>query len=87
MNFSNATIPIVSNATAKAHTEAREIKNNLVSQLNSTVLWNDCVNFMIANGATEFFEVGPSKVLKGLMRKINPEIKVINIEKKEDYEF
>lgn len=87
LNFSNATIPIVSNATAKAHTTAREIKNNLVSQLNSTVLWNDCVNFMIANGATEFFEVGPSKVLKGLMRKINPEIKVINIEKKEDYEF
>ncbi|MCF7908715.1 MAG: ACP S-malonyltransferase [Candidatus Omnitrophica bacterium] len=87
LNFSDASIPIISNTTARAHTKALEIKANLISQLNSTVLWNDCVDFMVAKGVSEFFEVGPSKVLRGLMRKINPEIKVINLEKKEDYEL
>jgi len=87
LNFSEALIPIVSNVTARSHTKPEEIKANLIKQLNSTVLWNDCVDFMITEGVDQFFEVGPSKVLKGLMRKINPQIKVINIEKKEDYEF
>ena len=61
-------------------------KDNLLKQLNSTVLWSDCVGFMIKQGVDEFFEVGPGKVLKGLMHKINPQAKVVNIEKKEDAE-
>ncbi len=87
LSFSESRIPIVSNVTARAHTKPEEVKDNLIRQLNSTVLWNDCVDFMIKQGVVEFFEVGPSKVLRGLMRKINPEIKVKNIEKREDYEF
>ncbi|MBU2044780.1 MAG: ACP S-malonyltransferase [Candidatus Omnitrophica bacterium] len=87
MDFSPARTPIVSNVTARAHTQPQEIKDNLVKQLNSTVLWSDCVNFMVNKGVSEFFEVGPGKVLKGLIRKINPQVKVTNIEKKEDYEF
>jgi len=47
-------------------------------------LWKDCVEFLINKGGQAFFEVGPSKVLRGLMRKINPAISVINIEKEED---
>jgi len=84
MNFSDAKIPIVSNFTAKGHTKAEEIKKNLLEQLTSTVLWSDCVNYMISAGVDSFFEVGPSKILRGLMRKINRQAKVINIGEKQD---
>jgi len=84
LEFSDANTPIVSNFTAKAHTNKSEIKRNLLEQLTSTVLWNDCVQFLAGNNVNTFFEIGPSKVLRGLIRKINPELKVINIEKKED---
>ncbi len=86
IEFADARIPIVSNVTARAHTKGEEIRDNLLEQLTSPVLWNDCMEFMLARGVGVFFEVGPSKVLKGLMRKINPEAKVVNIEKKEDLE-
>ncbi|MDP8289723.1 MAG: ACP S-malonyltransferase [Candidatus Susulua stagnicola] len=86
MNFSDASIPIVSNFTAKAHTKAEEIKSNLLEQLTSSVLWNDCVNYMMRAGVDSFFEVGPSKVLRGLIRKIDRQAKVINIGEKQDLE-
>ena len=86
MNFSDASIPIVSNFTAKAHTMAEEIKSNLLEQLTSSVLWNDCVNYMMRAGVDSFFEVGPSKVLRGLIRKIDRQAKVINIGEKQDLE-
>ncbi|MFA5008533.1 MAG: ACP S-malonyltransferase [Candidatus Omnitrophota bacterium] len=84
MQFADAKIPIVSNFTAKPAYKNEEIKKNLLEQLTSTVLWKDCVEFMSGSGADTFFEVGPSKVLRGLIRKINPALKVVNIEKKED---
>lgn len=86
MKFSDAKMPIVSNFTASGHTKSGEIKRNLLEQLISPVLWCDCVGFMVNAGVNEFFEVGPSKVLRGLMRKINRQAKVVNIEKKEDIE-
>ena len=86
MDFRQAKIPIVSNFTACAHTDKDEVRANLLEQLICPVLWNDCVNFMSTNGVELFFEVGPSKVLRGLIRKINPQLKVVNIEKKEDLE-
>jgi len=85
MKFSDAKVPIVSNFTASGHTNAEEIKKNLLEQLTSPVLWNDCVGFMIKAGVDLFFEVGPSKVLRGLIRKINRQAKVINIENEEDF--
>ena len=51
-----------------------EIKNNLISQLTSPVRWTQSVNNMITDGANEFIEVGPGKVLQGLVRKINRDI-------------
>ncbi|UCG34851.1 MAG: ACP S-malonyltransferase, partial [Candidatus Omnitrophota bacterium] len=84
LEFKDAKIAIVSNVTAKPHTAAAEIKNNLIEQLVSTVLWNDSMQYLLREGINEFFEIGPSKVLRGLMRKIEPGAKVINIEKKED---
>jgi len=86
MNFSDASIPIVSNFTAKAHTKAEEIKSNLLEQLTSSVLWNDCIKYMTGSGVDSFFEVGPSKVLRGLIRKIDRQAKVINIGEKQDLE-
>ena len=84
LSFSDAKIPIVSNFTAKPHTKSEEIKHNLLEQLISLVLWKDCIDCMTAAGVDSFFEIGPSKVLKGLMRKINSKVQVVNIEKKED---
>jgi len=84
MQFDDAKIPIVSNFTARPAIYREEIKKNLLEQLTSTVLWKDCVDFMSKNAVNTFFEIGPSKVLRGLIRKINPDLKVINIEKKED---
>ncbi len=84
--FYDASIPIVSNFTARGSINKEEIKSNLIEQMVSPVLWKDCVDFMIKKGVELFYEIGPSKVLRGLMRKINPQVKVINIEKKEDLE-
>ncbi|MBU0896143.1 MAG: malonyl CoA-acyl carrier protein transacylase, partial [Candidatus Omnitrophica bacterium] len=64
-----------------------EIKKNLIEQLTSPVLWQDCVEFMIKSGVEVFFEIGPSRVLRGLIRKINSQSKVINIEKTEDLKW
>jgi [acyl-carrier-protein] S-malonyltransferase len=86
MKFSDAKIPVVSNFTAFGHTKAVEIRENLLEQLTSPVLWQGCAEFMIKSGVNLFFEVGPSKVLSGLMRKIDRELRVINLEKKEDFD-
>jgi len=86
MDFRDAGIPLVSNFTARAHTRGEEIKNNLREQLVSPVLWNGCVDFMTGRGVFLFFEVGPGRVLRGLMRKINRQVEVVNIEKEEDLE-
>jgi len=84
IEFMDARVPIVSNVTARPHNAGNEIKGNLISQLTSPVLWKDCVEFIRSKGVEVFFEIGPSRVLRGLMRKIDPAIKVLNIEKKED---
>ena len=84
LSFSDAKVPIVSNFTARAHLSKEEIKENLINQLTNTVLWESCVELMSSKGVGVFFEVGPSRVLKGILRKINPQLKVVNIGKKED---
>lgn len=66
--------PIYQNVVAKAVTNPEEIKNNLVSQLTGAVKWTQTIEKMIADGATEFTECGPGKVLQGLVLKINKEV-------------
>ena len=70
-NFNEPTCPIYQNVTAKAVSNAAEIKENLIAQLTAPVRWTQTIQKMIADGATEFTEVGPGKVLQGLMRKID----------------
>lgn len=69
--FSEPTCPIYQNVVAKAVTSPDEIKENLIAQLTAPVRWTQCIQQMIADGGTEFIEVGPGKVLQGLMRKID----------------
>ena len=57
-----------------AFSTENEIKENLISQLTSPVRWTQSINNMINDGASEFIEVGPGKVLQGLVRKINRDI-------------
>lgn len=68
--------PIYQNATAKAEKNPDFIRENLLKQLTAPVRWTQSVQNMIADGATEFYEFGPGDVLKGLIRKINPEVTV-----------
>lgn len=68
--------PVYQNVTAKAVTDATEIKKNLIDQLTGAVRWTQSVEAMIRNGATHFTEVGPGKVLQGLVMKINKEMVV-----------
>ncbi|WP_346880776.1 ACP S-malonyltransferase [uncultured Algibacter sp.] len=69
--FSKPNCPIYQNVTANAVTNADDIKTNLVSQLTAPVRWTQSVEQMITDGATLFTEVGPGKVLQGLVKKIN----------------
>ncbi|MDE6512686.1 MAG: ACP S-malonyltransferase [Muribaculaceae bacterium] len=68
--------PIYQNVDAKPHTEPAEIKANLVAQLTAPVRWTATVQNMVADGATDFIEFGPGKVLQGLVSKIAKEVTV-----------
>jgi len=69
--FNNPICPIYQNVIAKAVINPAEIKQNLIAQLTAPVKWAQTIQQMIADGGSEFIEVGPGKVLQGLMRKID----------------
>ncbi|MCC8176150.1 MAG: ACP S-malonyltransferase [Bacteroidales bacterium] len=66
--------PVYQNVDAKPHTDPAEIKANLVAQLTAPVRWTQSVKAMVADGADEFIELGPGKVLQGLVAKIDPSV-------------
>jgi [acyl-carrier-protein] S-malonyltransferase len=70
-HFSNPSCPVYQNVTANAVTNPAEIKKNLMIQLTAPVKWTQSVQQMIADGASEFIEVGPGNVLQGLVKKID----------------
>lgn len=78
------TIPYVANVTADYVTKASEVKPLLVQQVSSSVRWQQSMEKMIADGVTEFVEIGPGHTLSGFMRKINRDVTVSSIEKLED---
>ena len=73
--FSDPICPIYQNVSGLPYSSETDIKENLISQLTNPVKWTQSIKNMINNGAKEFIEVGPGKVLQGLMRKINSDIK------------
>jgi len=78
--FNTPICPIYQNVTASASVDPNEIKANLITQLTAPVKWMQSIEQMAKDGATEFYEVGPGKVLTGLMRKINRELQASKLE-------
>ncbi len=76
----NLQTPVIVNITAGPVTTPDEIRESLTRQISGSVLWEDSVRFMLKQGVTTFIEIGPGKVLKGLIRKIEPNVEVKNIE-------
>ena len=72
--FSDPICPIYQNVSGLPYSSETEIKENLISQLTSPVKWTHSINQMVEDGAKEFIEVGPGRVLQGLVRKINGDI-------------
>ena len=77
-------VSVVSNVAALPESRPNEIKENLIRQITCSVFWEKSVRLMINQGVVKFFEIGPGRVLKGLVRKIDPSVEVVNIGKKED---
>ncbi|SDM02370.1 ACP S-malonyltransferase [Bacillus sp. OK048] len=79
----DAAIPVIANVSATPMTNANEMKENLIEQLYSPVLWEDSVVKMIDLGVDTFIEIGPGKVLSGLIKKINRSVKTYSISDEE----
>jgi [acyl-carrier-protein] S-malonyltransferase len=73
-------IPVISNADARPYPSKEEIKNLLVKQVNHPVRWEESMREMVAKGVKTVIEIGPGKVLTGLMRRITKEVKTLNLE-------
>ena len=67
-------IPVVSNVDAKVHTNPEDIRQVLIRQVTQPVLWEDSIRWLLSQGAGPFFEIGPGKVLKGLLKRIDRKI-------------
>lgn len=87
INFKKTTIPVVSNVNAKPVIDTENIKINLARQVTSSVLWVDSIKFMIEDGVDTFIEFGPKKVLAGMLKKIDKNVKVISIDTIETFEL
>jgi len=86
IQISEPKFPVISNYTAQPQHQAGQIRENLVNQIRGSVRWEDSMRYILSEGVTKFYEFGPGKVLKGLMRRIDSSAQVINIEKKSDIE-
>ncbi len=82
----DARFPVYANVTAKPVTKNDEIKKLLFEQLTSPVRWEETIVNMVSDGIDEFYEIGPGKVLQGLVKRINPDIKCFGIDKFVDVE-
>ncbi|MCS7285432.1 MAG: [acyl-carrier-protein] S-malonyltransferase, partial [Hydrogenobacter thermophilus] len=79
-------LPLVQNYTAKAHTMAHEIRENLYRQIFSPVRWYQSLQYMAEQGVDTFVEIGPKNVLSKLVVQTLPHARVMNVEKVEDVE-
>ena len=75
---------VIFNVTAKAENNVKRIKELLIKQITSRVKWRETIEYMINNGVNEFIEIGPGKVLSGLVKRINKNVKVFNINSIDD---
>jgi [acyl-carrier-protein] S-malonyltransferase len=80
LTVSDPAIPVAANVTGALVTTAQAARDALIRQVTGTVRWVDCVQALVAGGATQFVEVGPGKVLCGLLKQIDPALKTMNVE-------
>lgn len=83
ISVKDANIPVIANVTANEMSSAAEIKSRLIEQLYSPVLWEDSVQKMISLGVDTFIEIGPGKVLSGLVKKIDKTVRIYAVSDKE----
>jgi len=83
-NFLQPKPKIISNVTAKEEEDVNKIKPLLIDQITSRVRWRESINYMIKQGVENFLEIGPGKVLSGLVKKINTNVKISSINSLED---
>ncbi len=86
VSINTTAIKVITNVNGFPQDDASTIKDNLAKQITASVQWVGTIEYMVSHGVTEFIEIGPGKVLKGLIRRINPECVVYNIEKPADIE-
>ncbi|MDA8103968.1 MAG: ACP S-malonyltransferase [Nitrospiraceae bacterium] len=80
IKFNDPWVPIVNNAEAMFLTNAERIKYSLIAQLSSPLLWEDSIRNILEKGVETFVEVGPGKVLSGLIKRIEPSSRILNVE-------
>lgn len=83
-NFLKPQPSIISNVTSKEEDDINRIKPLLIDQITSRVRWRESVDYMVKNGVNDFLEIGPGKVLSGLVKKINKDVKINNINSLKD---
>ena len=86
ISFSNGSNKLISNVTAEAISNSEDLKSLLIKQIENRVRWRESVINMINNGVDHFIEIGPGKVLSGLVKRINREVKINTINSQEDIE-
>jgi [acyl-carrier-protein] S-malonyltransferase len=79
LSFAEPSVPIIGNTTAQPLTTAESIKEELLRQLCNCVQWQRSVEYMVSNGVSTFIELGPGKVLAGLIKRIDQNVKIMNI--------
>ncbi len=72
--FNKARVPVIANVDASPSSDPGKIKTNLIKQLENPVLWEDTIEYMVRDGVNEIVEVGPGKVLQGLIKRINRDV-------------
>ncbi len=86
INIRDLKIPLIANYDAEFTTSSEDVREKLIKQVSSPVLWQDSVEKLISNGVDTFVEVGPKKVLSGMIKKISREVKIYHVETPEEIE-
>ena len=84
LNFFDSTNTLISNVTAKKILNQIELKELLIKQIENRVRWRESVNYMIEDGVNQFIEIGPGRVLSGLIKRINKNVKINSINNEND---
>ena len=82
--FKKFNTPLISNVTAEEINDSKLIKNLLIQQIESKVRWRESINFMINRGVKNFIEIGPGRILSGLIKRIDKKVKINAINYEED---